>query len=225
MYGIIANLKVYFVDDSEENRVSTTVVGRIEKHFEQKMESLTTKDFLTNIQRVLQQAGMRRVIRMNRNDRYVYNPDQPREVDWSNAFEVAQKEGASSKGRDEWWILVSGWNQQFKFRQDVMFKEKHALSVPPMVIEIRALPAAWAQLPGEDFGVWMQRLELALRDKEGVKTEEVRLRPQIEKYLQDYEKLLKDSFPTRDFSQSLTINLSGIDLKSFGENYSTEQTS
>jgi hypothetical protein len=79
--------------------------------------------------------------------------------------------------------------------------------------------------PGENFDSWIHRLQLALSDKDGLKEEEIRIRPRIEKYLQDYQQLLKGAFAVRDLSQSLRINLSGIDLESFGENYSIDQAS
>jgi len=222
MYGILAELKIYLVEGLQAKEPSATFIGRIEKHIEREVESLTGRDFLTNIQRALQQAGMKRVIMMSKNDVNIYAYDQENKVDWSEAFETALKQ-SSAKGTDEWWVLVSGSNEEFKFRQDVTFKERHSLAAPSMTLVIRALPEEWALQSGEDFGSWMQRLQQTLRDKESVKAEEIRIRPKIEKYLQDYQQLLKGAFAVRDFSQSLRINLSGIDLKSFKENYSVDQ--
>jgi hypothetical protein len=71
----------------------------------------------------------------------------------------------------------------------------------------------------------MLRLQQTLRDKERVQTEEIRIRPRIEKYLQEYQQLLKAVFSVKEFSQTLRINLSGIDLESFRENYFAEQAS
>jgi hypothetical protein len=223
MYGIFAELKVYLVEESGAKGPPTTFVGRIERHVEQEVESLTASDFLSRIQGVLQQAGMKRVIMMNKNDVTTYAYDQENQEDWGDAFKAALKEEGSSKGNDEWWIVVSGGNEEFKFRQAITFKEKHTLAAPSMALEIRALPAELALQSGENFDLWMQRLGLALRDKDGLKAEEIRIRPRIEKYLQDYQQLLKAAFAVREFSQSLTISLSGIDLKSFAENYYVEQ--
>lgn len=223
MYGIFAELKVYLVEESDTKEPPATFVGRIERHIEREVESLTTKDFLMKIQGALKQARMNRVITMNKNDVNSYIADLDEQGYWDEPFEAALKEGNSSKGVDEWWILVSGWNEEFKFRQDVTFKEKHSLAAPSMTLVIRALPAEWAIKSGEDFGSWKQRLRLTLQDKKGVKAEENLMLPKIEKYLQDYQKLLKEVFAVRDFSQSLRINLSGTDLESVGLNHSPEQ--
>jgi hypothetical protein len=225
MYGIFAELKVYLVEESDAKGPPATFVGRIERHLEREVEGLTTNDFLSKIQGVLQQAGMKRVIMMNKNDVVTYAYDQENPKDWAEVFSAALKEGGSSKGLDEWWVLVSGWNEEFKFRQDITFKEKHTFAAPSMTLEIRALPAELALQPGENFDSWIHRLQLALSDKDGLKEEEIRIRPRIEKYLQDYQQLLKGAFAVRDLSQSLRINLSGIDLESFGENYSIDQAS
>jgi hypothetical protein len=51
------------------------------------------------------------------------------------------KQISSSEGTDEWWVLVTGSNQDFKFRQDITFREKHSLAAPSMTVAVRALPA------------------------------------------------------------------------------------
>jgi hypothetical protein len=71
----------------------------------------------------------------------------------------------------------------------------------------------------------MQRLQAAMRDKEGVKRQETSVRPRVEKYLQDYQQLLRETFSVRDLSQSLRIDLSGIELEAFKENYPIDQGS
>jgi hypothetical protein len=218
-----AEFKVYLARESDAKEPPAGFVGKIAEHLEQEVESLTATDFLSKIQGVLQQAGMKRVIMTNRNDVATYAYDKENQKDWSEVFEAALKEESLAKGTAEWWVLVSGWNEEFKFRQDVTFKERHSLAAPSMTLVIRALPVEWAMQPGEDFGSWMQRLRLTLSDKEGVKQEELRIQPKIEKYLQEYQQLLKAAFAVRDISQSLRINLSGILLESFRENYSTEQ--
>jgi hypothetical protein len=141
MYGIFAELKVYLVEESDAKGPPATFVGRIERHLEREVEGLTTNDFLSKIQGVLQQAGMKRVIMMNKNDVVTYAYDQENPKDWAEVFSAALKEGGSSKGLDEWWVLVSGWNEEFKFRQDITFKEKHTFAAPSMTLEIRAFPA------------------------------------------------------------------------------------
>jgi hypothetical protein len=225
MYGIFAEIKVHLVEESDAKGLSTTFFGRIEEHLEREVERLAANDFLSKIQGVLQQAGMKRVITMNKNDFTTYAYNRQNQEDWGEVFNAALKEEGSSKGTDEWWIVVSGWTEEFKFRQDITFKAKHTLAAPSMTLVIRALPAEWALQSGENFDSWMQRLKLAVRDKDGLKAEEIRIRPRIEKYLQDYQQLLKGMFAVRDFEQSLRINLSGIDLESFRENYSIEQGS
>lgn len=214
MYGIFATLKGY----SAPNRMSQTVVRRFEKSFERKVEKTRSRDFLARIQGILQRQGMKRVIMINRNDRYIYGPDQSREEDWSRAFEIAANEATDSEGTEEWWIRTLGNDQQFKFRQSVAFREKHLRASPMIVIEIEALPVDWARGSQEDFNTWMNRLEQALAHKEGVKAKEAQLRPAIDSYLNDYQRLLKDSFPIEDVSKSLKIDLSGIELQSFYEN-------
>jgi hypothetical protein len=225
MYGVFAQLGIYLVEESDAKKHPNSIIGRVEKHIEREVESLKASDFLTIIREALPQAGMKRVIVVIKNDVNIYAFDQESQKDgWGDAFKAALKE-SSSKGTTELWVLMSGSNQEFKFRQDITFKEKHTLAAPSMTIVIRALPAEWALQSGEDFNSWMQRLQLTLRDKEGVREEEIRIKPRIEKYLQDYQQLLKGVFAVRDFSQTLRINLSGIDLESFGGNYSIDQAS
>jgi hypothetical protein len=224
MYGIRADLKVY-LEEPDSETPSATFAGRIEKHLEREVESITSADFLTEIQSPLQQADMKHVIMINRNDVTIYDSDEESEEDWEKAFETAMNEENSSKGTASWWVLVSGWNGEFKFRQDIEFQEKHVLSTPSMTVVIRALPAEWALQPGEAFATWMTRLQMKLGDKEAVEAEENLTRPKIEKYLQDYQELFKGTFPVREISQNLRIKLSDIDWKSFGPNYSTEQAS
>jgi hypothetical protein len=225
MYGIFAEIKVYLVKESDAKEPSTTLVGRIEKHLEQEVERLASSEFLSKIQGVLQQAGMKRVITINKNDVTTYSYDSKNREDWDEVFEAALKDESSSKGIDEWWIVVSGWTEEFRFRQTITFKAKHTLAAPSMTLEIRALPAEWALQSGENFDSWMERLKLAVGDKDGSKSEEIRVQPRIEKYLQDYQLLLKGVFAVRDLSQNLRINLSGIDMESFRENYDIEQCS
>lgn len=224
MYGIYAELKVYLVEATAERSLSETFAGRIAKHLQQEVESLTTRDFLTKIQGVLQQAGMKRVIWVKKSDDTIYFVDQENKEDWNQVFESALN-ASHSEETEEWWILTTGGNEDFKLRQEVTFKEKHSLASPSMGLVIRALPVEWALQPGEAFGSWMQRLQQTLRDKDAVQAEETQVRPKIERYLQDYQQLLREAFATRDISQSLTINLSGINLESFRENYSVDQGS
>jgi|GEM_PF-6568552 len=224
MYGIYAELNVYLVEASDGKPLSETFAGRIAKHLQQEVESLTTRDFLTRIQGVLQQAGMKQVIWLKKNDATIYAFDQENKEDWSQVFESALS-GSSSKETDEWWVLTTGANEDFKLRQEVTFKERHSLASPSMTLVIRALPEEWALQAREGFGSWMQRLQQTLRDKDAVEAEEIRIRPKIDRYLQDYQQLLKDTFSVRDFSQTLRINLSGIDTKSFSANYFVDQPS
>jgi hypothetical protein len=224
MYGIFAKLSVYFAPLGE-NKESFTLVDRIKGELQEKVEPFTAREFLMRIQKIVHQVGARRVIVLNRDDFSIYSPDQPREADWESAFQIALKESESSKGSEEWWILVSGSNDQFKFKQGATLKEKHSLSTPSIAIEIRALPADLAKLPGEDFETWMKRLSSALHDKDGIVATEGRSRAAMEKYLLDYEGLLKEEFPAAKFSQSLNIDLSGINLESFRENYFFEHES
>ncbi|HUK75402.1 MAG TPA: hypothetical protein VLU99_06375 [Nitrososphaerales archaeon] len=224
MYGIYAELNVYLVKASDGKPTSETFASRIARHIQREVESLTTRDFLTKIQGVLQQVGMKRVIMMSKNDFNIYSFAQENKEDWNQVFESALS-GSSSEETDEWWILTTGGNESFKFRQEVTFTEKHTLASPSMKLVIRALPEEWALQSGEGFGQWMQRLQQTLRDKGAVEAEEIRVRPKIERYLQDYQQLLKDTFSPGDLSQTLRINLSGIDLKSFSANYSVDQPS
>ncbi len=225
MYGITAELKVHLASiDSVKDR-SDSLVARIEKHIQREVEGITASDFLTRIQWVLQRAGLKRVLMVNKNDVNVFVADEKRMSNWEEAFEAAMNEKTRSKGADECWVLVSGSSGDFKFRQDVTFKEKHALAAPPISIVIRAFPAEWGLQPGEGSDGWMNRLKAILSDKDGVKAEEVRVKPKMEKYLLDYQQLLKGSFPVQDISQALSINLSGINVESFKEFYSKEHGS
>jgi hypothetical protein len=225
MFGIYAELKVYLVEESDVKEPGTSFAGRIENHIEREVESLSASEFLTKIPRVLEQAGMKHVIEVDENDIVVYSSDQASQQDWDEAFKTALNLESSSKGTNGWWILVSGWNNEFKFRQDVTFKQKHTFAAPSMTLVIRALPAEWARQPEEAFDAWMSRLRTTLHDKGSVKEEENRVRPKFEKYLGDHQQLIKDAFAVRDLSQSLLINFSEIDVESFIKNYSAEQPS
>jgi hypothetical protein len=223
MYGIFAELKVYLVEESGTKEPADAFVGRVEKHIERGVESLAASDFLTKVRGVFGQAGMKHVIMMDKNDITIFDSDEESQEDWGQGFNAALDAESSSGGKGDWWILVSGWNEEFKFRQDVTFKHKHTLATPSIAFVIRALPAEWGRGSGEDFDAWLSRLQSTLGNKQSVKEEEIRVRPKIEKYLEDYKQLLKGAFAVRDFSQSLNINLSGIDLESFKANYSAEQ--
>ena len=93
-----------------------------------------------------------------------------------------------------------------------------------MTLVIRALPAVWGKQPDEDYAAWMSRLRSSLANKQGVKDEEGRSYARIEKYLEDYERLLRGAFAVRDFSKDLRVDLSQIDPESFERNYSAEQS-
>jgi len=222
MYGIYSKLRVTIDGQSSAKSSDRTLAGRIESHLERTVEHLSSEDFLKKIKEVLQAMGMRGVLAINRNDVFIFNHDDGESVDWDEAFEVATNAATSVKGADSWWILVSGSNGDFKFRQDVTFKRKHSLASPSMEIVIRALPAEWAPQPTESSNTWKSRLGQTLHDKKAVKSEETLVRPRIESYLQRYQQLLVTTFGGA-VSQEVRIELSKIDLGSFQENYSTEQ--
>src|ERR1700733_2284098 len=103
MYGIYAELKVYLENQSAKTSTAT-LAGRIEKHLEREVESITSSDFLTKIQGPLRQAGMKHVIMIERNDVTIYDSDKGDEENWDRAFGIAMNEGSSSKGADTWWF-------------------------------------------------------------------------------------------------------------------------
>jgi hypothetical protein len=224
MYGIYAELGVYLVEESGAKVPADTLVGRLEKHIEREVESLTAGEFLARIQGVAAQAGMKHVIGIEKDDVTIYASDQESEEDWDEGFKVALDAESASGGTDSWWVLMSGWNEEFKFRQDITFRKKHTLASPSMTLVIRALPAEWGKQPDEDFATWMSRLRSVLANKQGVKDEENQVHPKIEKYLEDYKQLLRGAFAVRDFSKNLRINLSEIELESFKWDYSAEQS-
>ena len=222
MYGIVAELKVYLVEPSAKE-TSPTLVGRIERHVERVVEGVTSADFLKKIQRALWRAGMRRALILKKDDYDIYVYDEETQDNWDRAFGIAFAGSGSSKGTDGWWILVSGWNDDFRFREDVTFAEKHTLAAPSMKIVIRALPAEWAPRSGEGMESTASRLRRMLQDRDGVNAEELRVRPKIEGYIQDYKRFLQEEFAVKEFSESLRVNLSAIDPAAFGENYYIEQ--
>ena len=167
---------------------------------------------------------MKHVIEVEKDDVTIYASDQESEENWDAGFRAALDAETSSGGTDSWWILMSGWNEEFKFRQDVTFRKKHTLANPSMTLVIRALPAEWGKRPDENVAAWMSRLKSTLENKQGVKDEETQIHPKIEKYLEEYKQPLRGAFAVRDFSKSLRINLSGIELASFKWNYSAEQS-
>jgi hypothetical protein len=224
MYGIYAELGVYLVEESGVKVPGDTLVGRLEKHIEREVETLTAGEFLTRIQGVAAQAGMKHVIAVEKDDVTIYASDQESEENWDAGFRAAIDAEGASGGTDSWWVLMSGWNGDLKFRQDITFRRKHTLASPSMTLVIRALPAVWGMQPDEDFAAWMSRLRSALANKQEVKDEEGRSYARMEKYLEDYEQLLRGAFAVRDFSKDMRINLSQIDPESFERNYSAEQS-
>jgi hypothetical protein len=224
MYGIYVELGVYLVEGSEVKVPAASLVGRLERHIEREVESLTAGEFLTQIKGVAAQAGMKHVIGVEKDDVTIYSSDQESEEDWDEGFKAALDIQNSSEGTNSWWILMSGWNEEFKFRQDITFRKKHTLAAPSMTLVIRGLPAEWGKRPDEDFVAWMSRLRSTLANKQGVKDEENQIHPKMEKYIEDYKQLLKGVFAVRDFSKNLRINLSEIELESFKWDYSAEQS-
>jgi hypothetical protein len=208
MYGIYAELKVYLAEESDLSSPQASLLGRIESHIEQEVETLASSDFLSKIKGVFEWVRMKHVIQMTQNDVIVYSSGQASQEDWEDAFMVALNLQNASKGTDAWWIIVSGSNEEFYFRQDVMFKQKHALATPSIAFVIRALPA-----------YWMERIKYPMKIEDDLN------RPKIEKYLDDYQQVIKDTFVVRDLSRSLRIDLSKVDQESIRENWSSEQTS
>jgi hypothetical protein len=224
MYGIISELKVTLEGQSGPKPSAATLASRIESHLKGAVENLSSHDFLKKIEGALQGAGMRKVLSVKINDVAVFSYDGQKGGEaWDGAFEVASKAAAASKGTDEWWILVTGSDGDFKFRQDVTFKQKHSFASPSMQIVIRALPAEWAPKPVEGSGAWASRLRQILRDKEAVKAVEAQAQPRIDAYLQEYQRILKSAFTISDFSRELRIDLSKTDVESFRGNYENEQ--
>ena len=72
MYGIYAELGVYLVEESGAKVPADTLVGRLEKHIEREVESLTAGEFLARIQGVAAQAGMKHVIGVEKDDVTIY---------------------------------------------------------------------------------------------------------------------------------------------------------
>src|SRR5438552_948543 len=89
MYGIVAELKVFFARESDAKEPSVTLIGRIERHVEREVESLTVGDFLKRIQGTLRKMGMKRVIMMNKSDVNIYYCGQNNLGNWDEAFEAA----------------------------------------------------------------------------------------------------------------------------------------
>jgi hypothetical protein len=224
MYGIFAKFDVYLTGPPRQKGHSSAI-SRLENRFSQVVEPLTYPEFITGIRAVLQTAGMKHVLTMSRGDTTMHIAGNEEHDDWDKSFEAALTGAINESERNELWILVSGWNDDFKFRQEVTFKEKHNLASPSISLVIRALPEEWAFQPGEALSSWMQRLRQTLHDKGAVEAEETRVRPKIERYLSDYQQLLKGAFSIRDLKQTLRINLSGIDLISLGQNYSLDYPS
>lgn len=220
MYGIYAELQLHLTTESQTK--GTGLVGRIEGHVEHQTEAISAENFLVTIKDVLQKAGMKHVIGLEKNDVTVFDSDEESEQDWDEAFDAAMGSEKSSGG-NEWWILVSGRNEDFEFRQDVEFKRKHALSEPPIRLVIRALPVEWGKKASEDTATWIARLRFVKENKNGLKEQEAAALPKIAKYIEGYRLLLGEAFPVRDISQSVSINLAGVDLEALSSDYSTEQ--
>jgi len=110
MYGIYAELGVYLVEESGAKVSSDSLVGRLEKHIEREVESLTAGEFLTRIQGVAAQAEMKHVIAVEKDDVTIFASDQESEENWDAGFRAAMDAERVSGGTDSWWVLMSGWN-------------------------------------------------------------------------------------------------------------------
>lgn len=223
MYGIFAEFKVYLAELPRQKGRHRPMISRLENRFSRVIEPTSFADFISKIRTVLQSAGMKRVLTISRDGLIIRSASNEEGGSyWDETFDAALSDAANQGERGDWWILVSGESQDFKLRTDVSIKRRHALSSPPIRVVIRALPVGWAPVPGEGAESWILGLRRRLRDKPGLKAEEEQIRPLFESYVDEFERLLRQSFNVADLSEYRRVNLFEVDLKSLSENYRIE---
>lgn len=209
-FGIKATLEVHLVGGFEEHDARGGVMGWVEGHIERKTESLGTLVFLQNAEDFLRQAGMSHVSVVKIGDYEVYlSSDRTLGDNWTEAFAASRNSDRAKKQTNSVWILVHGKSAGFEFEQDVTFNPVHPLSQAAVRMEVLAVPVEWGN------GVWDGGIRRILQDKRAVALEESKLRPEIEKYLQNYQVLLRSSLLIENISSNLRVNLSDVDPGAF----------
>ena len=214
-YGIRVELQAYFSPPAALMQLESQRTGRLKADLGSQLEEITARDFVAKIDEPLKQAGMTHVTTFEIDDYYVLWSEVETKENLDDAIRTALASTQIAKDTAEVYIVSNGTTKDFKFEQDVTFRPKHPFDHPPISILVRAVPAEWIPLAGEDLQPWSERLSTILKDKEGVARLEVTSRTKMQQFIEDYKRELAGVFPIARFAQELMIDLSAVSVKDF----------